>query len=70
MHEYGSDTYSTGDPLNRTARQMFHAMKEKSIDYFFGNITDETVVMLEKFAEANGAPIATFDVGAGDSFGG
>ncbi len=65
MHEYGSDSYSTGDPLNRTAEEMFHLMKEKNIDYFFGNITQQTVVMLERFAEANGGPVATFNIGHG-----
>ncbi len=37
-------------------------MKEMGIQYFFGNITTETDTMIQKFSEAQGSEIKTFDI--------
>ncbi|PAV60349.1 hypothetical protein WR25_07826 [Diploscapter pachys] len=64
FHSYSrkSDNYPDGDPFGRTHTDLFRRIRLKGIQYYFGRISNQTDIMVEKFSEAYGDTIQQFDV--------
>ncbi|KAI6185381.1 Efk-1 [Aphelenchoides besseyi] len=62
-HDLKDDMCADGDPNGITPGKVFHLLRTKKVDYYFGRINYSTDKMIKKFGRANKQPVVQFNVG-------
>ena len=54
-HKFGQDDYPEGDPYGLMPSAVLNSLKEKNIQYYFGEINISTNLMIEEFNKEVGS---------------